>query len=127
MWDGKLFLQGVPDQNIAEKIEQKLKNIPEFKRFHHLHLWSLDGEHHVLTAHLALQEALSTQQQLELKKSIAVRLSKFNLEHTTIELEMTNEQCRDDSQALAPSVRLVGEALKRCHPGRCVPAAQPLR
>ena len=96
----RLFLQAIPDKELSKSVYKTLIELEEVDSIHHLHLWSLDGEHHVLTAHLALQEALSTQQQLELKKSIAERLSKFNLEHTTIELEMTNEQCRDDSQAL---------------------------
>ena len=96
----RLFLQAIPDKELSKSVYKTLIELKEVDSIHHLHLWSLDGEHHVLTAHLALQEALSTQQQLELKKSIAERLSKFNLEHTTIELDMTNEQCRDDSQAL---------------------------
>ena len=96
----RLFLQAIPDKELSKSVYKTLIELKEVDSIHHLHLWSLDGEHHVLTAHLALQEALSTQQQLELKKSIAERLSKFNLEHTTIELEMTNDQCRDDSQAL---------------------------
>lgn len=96
----RLFLQAIPDKELSKSVYKTLIELKEVDSIHHLHLWSLDGEHNVLTAHLALQEALSTQQQLELKKSIAERLSKFNLEHTTIELEMTNEQCRDDSQAL---------------------------
>ena len=96
----RLFLQAIPDKELSKSVYKTLIELKEVDSIHHLHLWSLDGEHHVLTAHLALQDALSMQQQLELKKSIAERLSKFNLEHTTIELEMTNEQCRDDSQAL---------------------------
>ncbi|HEY9031994.1 MAG TPA: cation diffusion facilitator family transporter [Kangiella sp.] len=95
----RLFLQAIPDKELSKSVYKALIELEEVDSIHHLHLWSLDGEHHVLTAHLALQDALSMQQQLELKKSIAERLSKFNLEHTTIELEMTNEQCRDASQA----------------------------
>ncbi|ACV26686.1 cation diffusion facilitator family transporter [Kangiella koreensis] len=96
----RLFLQAIPDKELSKSVYKTLIELEEVDSIHHLHLWSLDGEHHVLTAHLALQDALSMQQQLELKKSIAERLSKFNLEHTTIELEMTDEQCRDASEAL---------------------------
>ena len=77
----RLFLQAIPDKELSKSVYKTLIELKEVDSIHHLHLWSLDGEHHVLTAHLALQEALSTQQQLELKKSIAERLSKFNLEH----------------------------------------------
>jgi cobalt-zinc-cadmium efflux system protein len=92
----KLFLQGVPDQNIAEKIEQKLKNIPEFKRFHHLHLWSLDGESHVLTVHIELEADLSMEDQRDLKHRLSAVLAEFEFSHTTVEFELDNEPCRDE-------------------------------
>lgn len=95
----KLFLQGVPDQTIAEKIEGKLKNIPEFKHFHHLHLWSLDGESHVLTVHIELAAYLSLEDQRDLKHRLFEALTEFELSHTTVEFELHNEPCRDESKA----------------------------
>ena len=91
----KLFLQGVPDKNLAEKIERKLKDVQEFQRFHHLHLWSLDGEHHVLTVHIELEAHVSLEDQRSLKKRLSQELSEFDLSHTTVEFELNNELCRD--------------------------------
>ena len=53
----KLFLQGVPDKNLAKKIESKLKSIPEFQSFHHLHLWSLPPTdlRHLASRHIGLR------------------------------------------------------------------------
>ena len=93
-------MQAIPDKELSKSVYDNLKELEAVNSIHHLHLWSLDGEHHVLTAHLVLQDALSLEQQAELKQSIAERLGKFELEHTTIELELSDEQCRDDSQAL---------------------------
>jgi len=92
----KLFLQGVPDQTIAEKIEGKLKNIPEFKHFHHLHLWSLDGESHVLTVHIELEADVSLEDQRHLKRRLSEELAEFDLSHTTVEFELEGERCRDE-------------------------------
>ena len=91
----KLFLQGVPDKNLAKKIESKLKSIPEFQSFHHLHLWSLDGEHHVLTVHIELNASVSLEDQRTLKQRLSQELSEFDLSHTTVEFELDNEHCRD--------------------------------
>jgi cobalt-zinc-cadmium efflux system protein len=54
----KLFLQAAPGYEIREEDNRKLHAIEHVSEVHHLHFWSLDGEHHVLTAHLVLDEAL---------------------------------------------------------------------
>lgn len=92
----KLFLQGVPDQDLAGKIEDKLKNVSEFQHFHHLHLWSLDGESHVLTVHIELKADLSLEDQRDLKRRLSEELAEFDLSHTTVEFELDEEPCRDE-------------------------------
>ena len=92
----KLFLQGVPDKNLAKKIEKKLKSIPEFQSFHHLHLWSIDGEHHVLTVHIELYADISLECQRSLKSQLSHELGEFDLSHTTVEFEFHGEPCRDE-------------------------------
>lgn len=92
----KLFLQGVPDKALAKKIEDKLKSVPEFQSFHHLHLWSLDGEHHVLTVHIKLNASVSLEDQRNLKSRLSLVLSEFELSHTTVEFELDSEPCRDE-------------------------------
>ncbi len=97
LWQtGLLFLQAVPDKKLQHQIKEILKNLAGVKDVHHLHLWSLDGEHHVLTAHLTLSNSINVNEQLHLKQKIAGELDAFDLEHTTIELEFDNEGCRDE-------------------------------
>lgn len=91
----KLFLQGVPDQHLATKIENKLKSIPGFQSYHHMHLWSLDGEHNVLTVHIKLNASISLEDQRNLKQRLSQELSEFELSHTTVEFELDDEHCRD--------------------------------
>ena len=93
----RLFLQAAPDKALSESLHRCLSSLDDVRSVHHLHLWSLDGEHHVLTAHLVLQRALTLEQQLNLKRIIADRLSEFELAHTTIEFEFGEEACRDAS------------------------------
>ncbi|MBR9910290.1 MAG: cation transporter [Gammaproteobacteria bacterium] len=91
----RLFLQAAPDRALSDSLDGCLSRLDNVRSVHHLHLWSLDGERHVLTAHLVLQRALTFEQQMELKMTIADRLSEFDLAHTTIEFEFGEEACRD--------------------------------
>ena len=91
----RLFLQAAPDKSLSESLHRSLSTLDDVRSVHHLHLWSLDGEHHVLTAHLILQRALTLEQQLHLKRTMSDRLREFDLAHTTIEFEFGEEACRD--------------------------------
>ena len=100
---GKLFFQAVPDRQLRQTIESSLLRIPGIEEIHHLHLWSLDGEHHVLTAHVVVDEPDNSDCHLQLKAEIAEVLAQFELAHTTIEIELSRENCRDDDLMAASS------------------------
>lgn len=91
----KVFLQSTPDERTLSEIREKLTSIDHVKAIHHLHLWSLDGEHHVLTTHIELENFLCAEDQKALKEDINSQLHDFALAHTTIEIEMPDETCRD--------------------------------
>jgi len=91
----RIFLQAVPDKQLQQKIHTALSQFKEVYNIHHLHIWSLDGESHVLTVHLILTETIEIQHQVDLKHKIASALAPFEFEHTTIEFEFSDEVCRD--------------------------------
>jgi cobalt-zinc-cadmium efflux system protein len=93
-----LFLQASPDDKIRKEILERLINIEQINDVHHLHFWSLDGEHHVLTAHLILNQSFATKDLIKIKKHVALILSDYELEHTTIEFEFPDESCRDNTR-----------------------------
>lgn len=95
-----LFFQGAPGEGLQAQLRESLLQLPEVAGVHHDHVWSLDGEHHVYTAHLQLAESLPAAAQVDLKGRIAVRLQPFGLTHTTIELELPEEACRDTTAPL---------------------------
>lgn len=96
----KLFLQGVPDDIEHKEIKQALLSVDHVEEIHHVHLWSLDGEQHVLTAHLVLNLSVDAQTLKTLKKQVNEKLAPFHLSHTTIEFELPGEPCRDDEDHL---------------------------
>ena len=91
-----LFLQATPDLAIQQKIQTTLNAFTEIKEVHHFHLWSLDGEQHVLSAHLVLNEALDHQALKKLKDTLSQQLAPYQLAHTTLEFEFIDEVCRDN-------------------------------
>ncbi|GAA73542.1 cation diffusion facilitator family transporter [Pseudoalteromonas sp. BSi20439] len=93
-----LFLQATPDEEVQNNIEKAIKAIPEINGIHHMHFWSLDGESHVLTAHLELAHNFEVDKLIRLKQQVAKELSSYNLSHTTIEFEFPQESCRDEHE-----------------------------
>jgi cobalt-zinc-cadmium efflux system protein len=93
-----LFLQATPDQEVHANVKSSLLAYPEIKGIHHMHFWSLDGESHVLTAHLELSQNLQVNELIKLKKNIAASLSDYHLAHTTLEFELPDETCRDHTK-----------------------------
>lgn len=91
----RLFLQAIPSEMDVTKIHADLTAMPHVEDVHHLHVWSLDGARHVLTAHLVMTDVIDINRQRELKQRVREYLAPFNLEHTTIELEFSDELCRD--------------------------------
>lgn len=91
----RLFLQASPDEHLAADISARLSALPNVCDVHHLHLWSLDGQHHVLTAHLVLDIPISSDSHARIKQSIRDACDGCGITHTTIEFEQRDEVCRD--------------------------------
>tara|TARA_R110002167_G_scaffold19055_8_gene70804 strand:+ start:1442 stop:2380 length:939 start_codon:yes stop_codon:yes gene_type:complete len=95
----KLFLQATPNKALQESISSALSTLDYIEEIHHFHLWSLDGERHVLTAHLVLTRTLDQQELSAMKSEISTRLYPYHLEHTTLEFEFDGEICRDNKSS----------------------------
>jgi cobalt-zinc-cadmium efflux system protein len=86
-----LFLQGSPDEIGIEELEEKFLDKEFVAETKHLHVWSLDGEQHVLTAHLILKNVSSYSEIIHAKKEIREILKPYNFSHSTIEVELNKE------------------------------------
>jgi cobalt-zinc-cadmium efflux system protein len=91
----RLFLQATPNPAEFETITVEIKALPHVNDVHHLHVWSLDGSRNVLTAHLVMEEFVGLSEQKKLKENVSQLLAAYHFEHTTIELEFADEECRD--------------------------------
>ena len=88
-----VFLQVTPHNINKDLIELELLKIDHISSIHHTHIWSLDGEHHVFTTHIKLNNIKHITTILEVKLQIKSILKVYNFEHCTIETELNNEKC----------------------------------
>ena len=91
----RTFLQATPDKKVLCEIRNLLVNYKLVESVHHLHFWSLDGEHHVLTGHIVLAESITINDLYNLRTNINEALKPYCFKHTTLEFELFNETCRD--------------------------------
>jgi cobalt-zinc-cadmium efflux system protein len=93
-----LLMQATPDKALHDQVVREMLSMEPVSGVHHLHLWSLDGEHHVLTAHLELSRSVDAHEYIGLKTDVEERLSEHDFIHTTIEFEFPEERCRDSAR-----------------------------
>lgn len=91
-----VFLQATPNNVHIETVTQKIKHMQLVKNVHHLHLWSMDGDHHILTTHLVVEDRATKddvhQMKIKLKKLLK---DDFHITEATIEVEWPNQTCSD--------------------------------
>ncbi|MEO1667209.1 MAG: cation diffusion facilitator family transporter [Chloroflexota bacterium] len=88
-----LFLQAVPANISLKQIRSRLTAIDDVLSTHHTHIWSLDGEHHVLTTHLVVPDELPHQRQIQIRQRVMEIIDDLHLEHFTVQLEYECENC----------------------------------
>jgi len=88
-----LFLQGVPEGYDIDAIEKDIEGVENVQSTHHTHIWSLDGEHHVLTTHVVVDEDTSKEQILCLRDDIRDLLKSYDFFHLTVEIEFGDKDC----------------------------------
>lgn len=92
-----LFLQAVPAEINLTEVEDRLRAIDGVRSIHHTHLWSLDGEHNVLTTHLVVADEVDKDGLIRIKRGVRAAVSNLRLEHLTIELEYSEDDCSQDA------------------------------
>ena len=87
-----ILLQGVPKHINIEAVRQDIKAINGVLEMHDIHIWSLEGETDVFTAHVVVDKETLEKRPQQTKQTIKDTLKKHHIEHSTIELE-SQGQC----------------------------------
>jgi cobalt-zinc-cadmium efflux system protein len=88
----RILLQGVPKHINLEEVKRDIGAVKGVLGMHDIHIWSLEGETDVFTAHVVLEDATLEKHPEETKQTIREILLKHHLEHSTIEFE-SEGQC----------------------------------
>ena len=81
-----LLLEGVPKYIDIDKIKESILSVEGVRRVHDIHIWSLEGETDILTAHVVVENKY-LQRPDNVRQSIKSELEKHHIEHSTLELE----------------------------------------
>lgn len=84
----EVLLEKTPVGVSVSELERALQKLSGVREVHHLHVWSMDGNHNYATLHVVAQG-----DHLELKHQIREILAGKDIEHVTIELEEPEEKC----------------------------------
>ncbi|NNC82635.1 MAG: cation transporter [Flavobacteriales bacterium] len=87
------FLQDVPEEIDIDQIRKLLMKHDTVVSVHDLHIWSMDGEHHVLTAHVVVPQDMAPVDVESLKKSLREVLHAEQIDHATLEFEPEGTDC----------------------------------
>lgn len=85
-----LFLEKTPENIDIEELKHHLKEINGIIDIHHIHIRSIDGYNNFMTLHAVVKKYDS-----EIKKQIKEELEEHGICHSTIELELENEECKN--------------------------------
>jgi cobalt-zinc-cadmium efflux system protein len=82
-----ILLEGVPKHINLEAVKQDIKSIKGVLDLHDIHIWSLEGETDVFSAHVVVDDETLEKQSVQTRQIIKETLEKQHIEHSTIELE----------------------------------------
>jgi cobalt-zinc-cadmium efflux system protein len=92
----KLIFNGVPSGILIEEIEKALLQIEGINSFHDLHVWAISTNQNALSVHINFSPRTSIITAPDLLKKIqTLIIEKFNISHTTIQIEEV-ENCSVD-------------------------------
>jgi cobalt-zinc-cadmium efflux system protein len=88
-----IFLQSIPDDIDVPELEKALRQFQNVTNIHDTHVWSLDGSYHILTTHIVVLQSTTPEEILALKCLIREKISSFDVQHMTLEIEFAGESC----------------------------------
>jgi len=91
-----VFLQAVPSELSLDKVVADIQKTGHVHGVHHAHLWSLDGQRTVFTAHLEIDCDVNPAEYASIKEEIRKLVARHGIYHSTVEFEYPGEVCRNE-------------------------------
>lgn len=85
----EILLEATPVGIEGREVETALRTIDGVRTVHHLHIWSLSSGIHALSAHVQIDDQMTSQSDALLEEIQELLEHKFGILHTTIQFECT--------------------------------------
>jgi len=92
----RLTLDAVPEKIELDKIKQAALRIHGVKDIHHVHVWGMSTTRNALTAHVVIDSDDSLHVAEKIKHELKHELEHMNIQHATLEIESSDENCEDN-------------------------------
>lgn len=91
-----IMLQEVPRDINLKELEKDLRKISAVDSFHDLHIWSLDGQKHILSIHIVLGDNSTMSDFNRAREDVRSIALKHGIAHVTVEVELVGQvaECR---------------------------------
>lgn len=89
-----ILLEATPKDVNVEKMLDDLRKIKWIKEIHHLHLWTITSGIYAMSAHVLIEDLLTSKSAQILNEIDKLLRDKYNIEHTTVQFE--SESCGDE-------------------------------
>ena len=94
----RILMLGSPPDIETRGVLDAVRGVPGVTGIHHAHFWQMDEHHAALDAHVVIEEGRWNDADA-IKERIKSALSdRFDIEHTTLELECARHACGDPSE-----------------------------
>jgi cobalt-zinc-cadmium efflux system protein len=94
----RVFMQAVPPEINLTDVEHKLVTVQGVQSVHNLRIWSLDGEHNVLSAHLVVSPQADGATLQRIKADSRAALADLHLDDSAIQLDFGDADCAAESE-----------------------------
>lgn len=85
-----ILLQAFPKDVDVKKLTKEIEAIDNVISIHDLHIWTQDGNSHVMTLHIVAEKNYET-----IKLKVREMVKAYNIDHVTIELEDKYSSCEE--------------------------------
>lgn len=93
----RLSLDGVPPDIDIQKIKEAALKTDGILDIHHLHVWAMSTTQNAMTAHIIVDKKTSMEKIQEIKEKLKHELEHQNIQHTTLEPEIRDENCEEEN------------------------------
>lgn len=83
----KIIMQAIPENIDYQTIKEEILSHQFILDVHDIHIWDLDSEDYIFTAHIVVQDNLNDTQIMDIKEHIRNDLEKYEINHSTIEVD----------------------------------------